>query len=146
MHNDFHNKNNYYLCITNLFFLLGIIYFSLYSKKTFIECALAFILTICFTVSEIFWINPIRFSRTHVIDGFCAKFAIICFILYTLCCKKMDAATTVSYFSIILLISITFYYSHFYSSNDWCCDDHIFYHGIMHMVGFMGITYAFYPS
>jgi hypothetical protein len=145
MYNEFHNQNNNYMQITSLFFLAGVIYFASYSKKKFGECTLALVLFVCFIISEVFWSNPIRFSKQHIIDGIYAKFTIACFIVYTLCFKKMNALIKMSYIFLILLLAATFYYSDLHSSKDWCCDEHVFYHGLMHLVGFIGSAYAFYP-
>jgi hypothetical protein len=131
--------------ITSLFFITGVIYFTCYSKKNIGECVLAVILFVCFIISEFFWYNPIRFSKPHIIDGVYAKFTIACFILYTLFFKNMNILTKISYIFLILLLSATFYYSDLHSSRDWCCDKHMFYHGLMHLVGFIGSAYAFYP-
>lgn len=145
MHNEFHNKNNYYLQITSLFFLFGVIYFFYYSKKNMIECILALILSGCFILSELFWNNPVRFSNMHTIDGIYAKITSVSFILYSLF-KKMNVIAKFSYIGLMLSLMYTFYYSNLYSSMDWCCDEHIFYHGLMHLIGFIGISYAFYPA
>ena len=146
MYYDFHNKNNGYLCITSLFFVLGLIYFAIFSKKNKGECVLSAILLITFIASYWFWSNPIRHSYSHIIDGIIAKISIFSFIFYTLIFKKMDNATFISYIAIMIGLIIFYYYSNLYSSMDWCSDEHIFWHSFMHLSGFIGSVYAFYPA
>jgi hypothetical protein len=142
---EFHNENNYYLAISSVFFLFGFIYFLLFSIKNVLETALAMMLFICFVVSSMFWCYPIQNSAIHMVDGFFAKIAMLFFVVYTILFKNMDTATTISYIALITLTLTVFYYSNHYSSNDWCCDKHIYYHVLMHTSSFIGITYAFYP-
>jgi len=146
MYTKFHNGNNYYLCITSFLFLLGFLYYLLYSKKNVSENVLGIALFITFIVSENFWVNPERFSISHKIDGFVAKLTIGLFIIYTIFYKKLGNTAKISYIFVIGMLGLMFYHSNLNSSLDWCCDQHVLHHIFLHLITFMGIPYAFYPS
>ena len=48
-----------------------------------IEHVLVFLLIMVTITSQIFWSNPIKGSRSHRIDSYVTKFAILVFIYYT---------------------------------------------------------------
>jgi hypothetical protein len=146
MYKNYHNGNNYYLCITSLFFLLGFFYYLLYSKKNVSENVLGITLFITFVVSEIFWFNPERFSISHKIDGFIAKVTLWMFLIYTIFYKNLENSAKIFYIFAFGMLCVTFYYSNLNSSLDWCCDEHVLYHMFFHLITFIGIPCAFYPS
>jgi hypothetical protein len=57
----------------------------------------------------------------------------------------MNIAAKISYSALVVALLTTFYYSNIHSTIDWCSDDHIFWHSLMHLTGFIGSVYAFYP-
>ena len=133
----------YYLQITSSLFLLSYIYYLLYSKKNNHEIALSFCLLFVFSFSQLFWNDPKKYSLIHKTDAYIAKFSICCFVLYTIFYKNLESFYLYSYLFLMFLVFYFFYLSNYYSSKDWCCPSHIFYHGASHIFCFIGSLYAF---
>jgi phosphatidylserine synthase len=134
--------NNKYLCYTNLLLILSILYF-FYNKdeKTpYMEYLLVSFLIPIIITSQIFWNNPIKGSKIHKIDALISKTAIISFIVYVLIYKF-------SFIRLFILLGIivSFYFSNYYSNKEWCCNKHIFYHGLLHIFCFISTFYTFSP-
>ena len=100
-------------------------------------------LLLTFISSQIFWANPIQYSFFHKLDAVIAKISIAMFIVYTLFYKDLPHYILISYLFIILCLVCCFYYSNYYSSCEWCCDNHLFYHKLVHIFGGFGAFYAF---
>lgn len=136
------NTSNYlYLCYTNLLLLISIGYFliNIHLYTTYIEYLLAFFLVITIVCSQLFWSNPIKKSIIHKIDAMIAKIVIFSFIFYTIVYKFR-----ISYVMILLAIAISFYFSNYYSNIEWCSNNHIFCHGLLHIFCFIATFYAFF--
>lgn len=132
-------QNYNFLCFTNLLLLYSIFYF-FYNNKKYILFEYILVSLLPFTVlfSQLFWYNPVRNSLIHKIDAIIAKLVISSFILYTLIYKF-----NFSYLIILTIIFTSFYYSNNYSSKNWCCNNHLFYHGLLHIFCFISTFYAF---
>ena len=102
------------------------------------EYLLASFLIIIIIFSQFFWDNPIKQSTIHKIDALIAKIVTFSFILYTLLYKFKF-----SYLLLLLAIATSFYLSNHYSTQEWCCNEHIFWHGSLHIFGFISTFYAF---
>ena len=137
-----HNKNHKYLCYTNLLLVLSIIYFLFnpLNKKPFVEYVLASFLIVTIIFSQLFWYNPIKYSTIHKLDAIIAKIVILSFILYTLIYKFK-----IGFVIVLLAVVISFYFSNYYSNQEWCCNKHIFYHGLLHIFCFIATFYTFSP-
>jgi hypothetical protein len=125
---------------TNLLLVLSILYFFQYAKKTMIEYILVLFLIAIIVSSQLFWNNPIKGSTVHYIDAIIAKIVIITLMLYTLVYKFR--------FSLLFLlfaIAASFYFSDYYSNEEWCSDDHLLWHGLGHICCFIGTLYTFSP-
>ena len=150
--------NNYhFLCLTTLFFLFPIIAFLLKKLEVFnitdflpvymgefitIEYFLVGLILINITMSLLFWSNPINGSVIHILDGFFAKFSLITFVFYTLFYKQLSTYAIVVYLG-ILFVSLMFAgLSHYYSSQEWCSNLHVIFHGCMHFFFSMGVIMA----
>jgi len=138
------NANHKCLQCTNLLLIISIFYF-LYTKPTLkekhmIEYLLATFLIVTIAFSQLFWNNPIKHSKIHKIDAIIAKIVISSFILYTIIYKFKS-----SYLFILLLIGISFYFSNYYSNQEWCSSQHLFCHGCLHIFCFIATFYAFAP-
>jgi hypothetical protein len=137
-------SNHKYLCYTNLLLIITILYFLFNLQKVkdkiIIEYLLVLFLIITIILSQIFWSNPIKGSTIHKIDAINGKIVILSFILYTLLYKFKF-----SYLLILFVISISFYFSDKYSNQDWCCNKHLFWHGLLHVFCFFATFYAFTP-
>ena len=130
---------NKFLIITSQLFVISFIMFLLYSNKNFNECVLAACLVFVYICSTLFWCNPIQHSQIHKIDAIVAKIAIIAFALYTFLYKGVY----VSYCFLFLGMLVTAYLSHYYSDKQWCCENHILSHGLLHTNCFLASFYAF---
>lgn len=132
------------LCFTSILFLTGL-YFLIKNenKNQTLEYFLATLLVICSIVSIVFWSNPIKDSQIHKTDRIVARITITCFILYILFYKKNSLKNLCFYLFLIIATAITFYTSHYYSSIEWVSNKHILTHGLAHILGIIGICYAF---
>jgi hypothetical protein len=137
------DKNYKYLKYTNFLLVLSIFYFLINITYTtpIIEYIFASSLILTITFSQLFWNNPIKKSFIHKIDAIIAKTVIITFIAYTLIYKFKF-----SFLLILLAIAISFYFSNYYSNKEWCCNKHIFYHGLLHIFCFIATFYTFFPT
>jgi hypothetical protein len=132
-----------YLCITSgLFFVALLIYF-LTDDMSLEKNILASILFLCFLLSQIFWYDPINNSFIHKMDARIAKLNAFLFILYTFFYKKISGLVLFLYLLLGLLTLYAFRKSDYYSTKEWCCDDHLFIHSFIHIAGFFGALYAF---
>ena len=136
------NTNYKYLCYTNILLIISIEYFifnTIYLNKIIkIEFFLVCLLILSIFCSQLFWNNPIKNSIIHKIDAFVAKIVIITFIIYTLIYKFK-----ISFLLILLAIAISFYFSNYYSNKEWCSNQHICCHGLLHIFCFIGTFFAF---
>ena len=140
---EMYNNNHNDLQITIIILLLAFVFFIVNSKKNWIECTVGCMLILTFIFSQIFWANPIQYSFYHKIDAVIAKISIAMFLLYTLLYKDLSYYTLISYLLIMLGVAGSFYFSNYYSSREWCCDNHLFYHKFLHIFGGFGAFYAF---
>jgi hypothetical protein len=138
------STNHKYLCYTILLLLISIFYFlyKIYDlpELPILEMILACFLIITIVFSQLFWNNPIQHSMIHKIDAIIAKIVIFLFILYTLIYKFKF-----SFLLVLLFICISFYYSNKYSNQEWCCNEHLCCHGMLHIFCFIATLYTFSP-
>ena len=134
------NTNHKYLRYTNLLLVITLLYFLLNKNKQFMEYVLASSLIPTIIFSQFFWNNPIKQSIIHKIDAIIAKTVIISCITYTLLYKFRF-----SFLIILLAIAISFYFSNYYSNEEWCSNQHIICHGSGHIFCFIATIYTFSP-
>jgi len=134
-----------YLKITNLLLFISFIFFIINSKKIIHEVLLGLCLLASIIMSQLFWNNPKKYSIVHRVDAYVAKFSISYFIIYTLLCKNLQISMVLFYSYIVSLFGIffSFYMSNYYSSREWCCSNHIYCHGMLHICCFIASLYAF---
>lgn len=135
--------SNKVLFTTGHLFLISFIVFLLYSDKNVNECILGLCLVLTYICAALFWYNPIQHSRMHKIDAIVAKVSIVSFLLYTFFMKKLSCYVYYSYCLLFLGMIVTAYLSQYYSSQQWCSDNHIVSHGLLHTFCFLGSFYAF---
>lgn len=116
-----------------------------FSEKNTHECILGGSLIAVYIFCILLWSNPIRYSIIHRIDGVVAKVSILYFITYTLTCKKMESTAQLSYYMVMVGIGSNAYLPNFYSTREWCCPAHIYYHALLHVFCFIGSLYAWSP-
>ena len=125
---------------TNLLLVLSIFYFFQRSKKPFIEYIFVLGIIIVIITSQLFWTTPVKGSTIHIIDAVVAKIVIAALILYTLVYKFRF-----SFLFVLLALTISFYFSNYYSNEEWCSDEHLYYHGCGHIFCFIATLYTFSP-
>jgi hypothetical protein len=131
------------LCFTSILFLSGLYFLIMKNQNQTLEYFLATLLIICSIVSIVFWSNPIKDSQIHKTDRIVARITITSFILYILFYKKNSLKNLCFYLFLIIATAITFYTSHYYSSIEWISNKHILTHGLAHILGIIGLCYAF---
>jgi hypothetical protein len=131
-------KKHQYLQYTNLLFIICLFYFLLKNNKPKIEYVLAFLLVISIIFSQVFWNNPIQHSKIHKMDAIIAKITVSLFILYTLIYKF-----NIVFLFLLVAIAISFYFSNYYSTKEWCCNKHLLCHGSLHIFCFNAMFYTF---
>jgi hypothetical protein len=131
------------LRLTNSLLLLSFLFFLQFSEKNIYEIILAGCLVITIIVSQLFWANPIKHSTIHRIDGIVAKISLILFIVYVTFYKKIDAMLFYLFLIIMVWMVYFFLLSDFNSRKEWCCNNHILYHGMSHLFCFAGSLFAF---
>jgi hypothetical protein len=132
-----------YLRITSTLIPISFIYFLLFSKRNAVEILLSGCLFLIFISAQMFWSDPVKNSSVHMFDSITTKTTIFCFVLYTVTQKLTSVVLAISYAILLFAMSYFFYLSHFYSTNEWCCDRHIIYHGFAHMFCFISSLFAF---
>ena len=134
--------NSDILQYTNLLLLFSIAYFFIPHglKRSSMEYILVSLLLLSIFFSQLFWSDPVQNSTIHKMDAMVAKIVIFSFILYTLVYKFRA-----SYLVVLFALGLTFYWSHTYSSQEWCSDKHIVCHGMFHFCCFIATFFAFVP-
>lgn len=137
--------NHLYLYVSSSVLVISLSCFLLFSSHCAIECILAFLLVCVLATSQLFWYNPIRYSLLHRIDAMIAKVTIILFFIYTFLMKSQDDLRFFVYTALFVSILVVAALSEFYSQQEWLSTPHIFFHGLLHMFGFIGTFFAFCP-
>jgi hypothetical protein len=133
----------HYLCITSGLFLLVLIIYFLSIHKNLEKNILSCCLFLCLLLSQLFWYNPVDGSFIHKMDARIAKLNAFLFIIYMLFYKKIFGFALFLYLLLGILTIYAFYRSHYYSRKEWCCDEHLFNHGLIHIAALFGMLYAF---
>jgi hypothetical protein len=133
----------HYLCFTSGLFSIVLIIYFLSDNKILEKNILASFLFLCFIFSQLFWYDPIQYSLIHKVDGIVAKTNVFLFFLYTLFYKKLSTIILFLYLLLTTLSGYAFYRSNSYSNKEWCCDEHLFNHSLVHIGGFFGAMYVF---
>jgi len=132
-----------YLCITSGLFSISLIIYFLTKNKNIEKNILGFSLFLCFIFSQLFWYNPIEHSLNHKIDSNIAKINVFLFVVFLLSYKNLSLSVRFLYILLGILSIIAFYRSDYFSRKEWCCDDHLINHGLLHIAGFFGSLYVF---
>lgn len=136
------SKNNKYLRYTNILLVLSILFFiyktTQETQPNKIETVLATSLIGTIVFSQLFWNNTIKHSIIHKIDAIIAKIVISSFILYTIIYKYRF-----TYLLVLSAIAVSFYFSNYYSSQEWCSNKHLCCHASLHIFCFIATFYAF---
>jgi hypothetical protein len=133
----------HYLCITSGLFSITLFIYFLKNNKNLEKNILAFFLFLCLILSQLFWYNPIEHSLIHKIDKIIAKinaFLFICFILFY---KNLSLEVKLLFILLGILSILAFYRSFCFSRKEWCSDDHLVNHGLLHISAFFGSLYVF---
>ena len=141
-------KINHLLLLSSFFFLIPVYIFIkkfvLYREHLFIfEYILAGFILFNIVASLLFWYNGNKHSCFHIVDGIFAKISLITFIVYVLFFKKMPYYIILLFFIVLSLVIYFIYCSNYYSTIQWCSEQHIFHHAMFHACASMGAIYAF---
>ena len=139
--------NNLYLCYTNLLLIIPVGYFLFNVRKETpkIEFLLAAMLLVVIYFSQQFWQNPIKHSQIHRIDAIFAKMTLLTFIVYTFYKFSNSFVHSLSSCLVLIAIATSFYFSNKYSNEEWCSNNHLCCHGLLHIFCFIATFYAFLP-
>jgi len=140
----FHFIKPYHCCCVSIFgFLYPMYLYYLKPDKNIYEngCFVLTLLTIC--CNQIFWIDPVRFSLRHKIDGAVAKITFLYYVFYTINKKTLSVIEMNQYYQVVFFLGSSFYISNYFSSKNWCCNYHLIYHIIFHYTASRGMIYAF---
>jgi hypothetical protein len=135
----------YHCCcvsILSFFYPLYIFYNKPFTDIFEKGCAVFTLVAIC--CSQLFWIKPIRFSFYHKVDGLVAKTTFVYFLVYTHSKNVLSTKQFLEYYFLIFLMSLTFFFSNYFSSRNWCCFKHLFIHVIFHFLSSIGMLYAYF--
>lgn len=133
----------HYLCITSGLFFISLFTYFLNNDKNVKKNILACALFLCLVFSQLFWYNPKNNSFIHKMDARISKLSAFLFIIYTLFYKNLTIFVIILYLLLGFLTLYTFYRSDYYSNKEWCCDEHLFNHGLIHISAFFATQYAF---
>jgi len=137
------------LMLSTLLFFIPIYIFIkkiTYHKKSanLFEYFLATLLFLNIIISMHFWYEGERHSTPHYIDGIFAKLSMLLVMLYVIFFKKLHLFYILSFLFILSCVYLMSYYSNEFSSTNWGCEDHIFYHSMFHICGSIGASFAFF--
>ena len=132
-----------YLCLSSGLFSISLIIYFLTNNKNLEKNILAFLLFLCIVSSQLFWCNPIHHSLTHKIDAIIAKINAFIFVSFVLFYKNLSLYVKFLYILLGVLSIVAFYRSDYFSRKEWCCDEHLINHGLLHIAAFFGSLYVF---
>ena len=125
--------NHKILFVSSHLFLLPIMYYIVYAKKTRIQSMLFSALFSNFIFSIAFWYNPIKHSLIHRIDAIFARTSIILLLLYTLFIHNLSFYVLFWFILSVFTMFFFFYMSNRGSSQQWCGLSHIMCHLMSHI-------------
>lgn len=134
---------HHFCCLSLLNFIYPLYFFYKKTIKNSYEknCARLTVLMILF--GELFWINPICLGLFHRIDGFVVKLSFCYQVNYLFFRKSLDIQNKIKLYISFFVLLISFYFSNYFSSKEWCSKYHIFFHMITHISSSYGISFAY---
>jgi len=127
---------------TSLLILLTAILSFFHNVKHSVFYLLQITLFLLFITSSLFWKNPVNKSVIHRIDAVIVRIAITLCIIYTFFYNTPSYPFLCMYYIILGLFTLSFICSDYYSSLEWCCENHIAYHSLLHYFGWIIGLYA----
>ena len=135
-----------YLRYTSGFFASMLVFYLVYGTPNVYELGLVSLLGASIVLTQLFWRNPVLYTNIHIADAIVSRITIMVFVLYTITTKAFSVLTWISYVFLLSGILGGFYYSHYYSSKQWCSSHHIKSHIVLHLCCYFAACYAFLPS
>ena len=126
-------ENNHYLIGSSCLFGVPLLGFFLKENKNNIEHLLSFLLLINIICSCLFWYCPEFGSTMHYLDGYFGRLSLLFFFIYIVFLKELSLLFRLGFLICLLCSMSMFSYSSYYSSKEWCCDNHIFCHIWFHL-------------
>lgn len=133
----------HYLCITSGLFFIPLILYLLGNDKSLEKNILAAVLFLCLLLSQLFWYNPVRGSFIHRFDTLVAKLSAVLVTIYILFYKKISGYKLFLYLLLGIFTIYAVYKSHYYSSKEWSCDEHLLNHSLIHIAALFAMLYVF---
>jgi hypothetical protein len=94
-------------------------------------------------LSLLFWHDPIKNSIIHKLDSFLVRVSVVAVFIYIACIKQIEYTYKSLFFTLYAFFLGLAKISNVFSREEWCSNQHIFYHFLMHIVGISGSYIAF---
>ena len=115
------------LALTSSCFAIPVICYVLRTDVLLIESIIAICCGVISIVSTTFWINPVRYSAVHILDGLVGKITYVSVCIYIATVRTNNIITTCT-----ILAALIFCISHVISSKCWCSNLHILTYATFH--------------
>ena len=137
-------NNHKILVFSSSFFIAPFLYLYLFVEQPNpYELFLSVLLLFNFSLSVMFWHNPIKRSFVHRIDGYLAKLMVALTFIYIAFIKEIEYFYKFIFYGFYLLFIFMARLSNIFSRKEWRSRTHIFYHFLMHLCGIFGFFIAF---
>jgi len=132
------------LIFSSTFFILPFLYLTYFVETpNETELYLSKLLLGNAIISLLFWHNPIKHCTIHKLDSFLVRVSVITIFIYIACIKQIEYTYKSLFFTLYAFFLGLAKLSNVFSRKEWCSDQHIFYHFLMHIVGISGSYIAF---
>lgn len=136
--------NHWVLVGSSFLFLIPVISFELYkTNKPIYEYYLAKLLLLTFTMSILFWSNPIRHGIVHKVDAVVARITSMTLAPYIIFMKLPDIYIGSLFCISAIFLGLMIYSSNYCSEKEWCSPKHIMCHFMFHIFSVICIIFAF---
>lgn len=136
-----------WLCITPMMNALPLLYYWRYKEHTRILTFISFFIACLMLSTILFWYSPIQNGYIHNIDKaivyFIGFLSIGYILFYKLFCQNIHRYVWFLYGMILAAGTYFLYLSNYYSTIEWCSDDHIISHFWFHLIAKPSIWFVF---
>jgi hypothetical protein len=130
-------------CFSILTFLYPMYIYYLKPDKNIYEHGCFGVTALAICCNQVFWINPIRFSLRHKIDGVVAKISFFYYFFYVTNKKTLSTAEMNRFYQLVFILGSSFCVSNYFSSKQWCSPRHLICHVIFHCIASRGMMFSF---
>jgi len=136
-----------WLCITPMMNIIPLYYYWYYKEHTRLLTFISFFIVCLIASTILFWYSPVRNGGMHKIDKTIVHFigflTIGYVLFYKLFLPKIHRYIWFIYGMILAGGSYFLYLSNYYSSIEWCSNDHIISHFWFHLIAKPSIWFVF---